>query len=200
MKLKTAIIAFPGTTGANDLKKACDYFEWEADIIWHKDNFIKKYDIIFLPSGLPFGEFEFSKEDLCLKSSILNKLPIGKTLIVGLSDGFKILCEIGLLNGQLNFNFEKKLYSGIKEFSFLDNPVNLSVATYCGNFLKGQNFSNDIILRYKNNQYVSENQIAGIFDYENKVIGMIASPELAVLPQLKHFDGRKVFEFFKNVI
>ena len=200
MKLKTAIIAFPGSTGTNDLKKVCDYLEWDADILWHKDNFIKKYDIIFLPGGLPFGVFEFNKEELCLKSSIINKLPIGKTLIVGISDGFKILCEIGLLKGNLDFNFEKRLYSGIKEFSFLDNTVNLPIATYCGNFIKGQNFTEDIILRYRNNPNVSENQIAGIFDYENKVIGMIANPELAVLPQLKHFDGRKVFEFFKNVI
>lgn len=200
MKLNAGIVVFPGTTGANDLKAACDYFEWNADLIWHKDILIKKYDIIFLTGGLPYGESEFNKEELVLKSTVLNKLPIGKTLIVGLSDGFKILCEMELLKGKLNFNINNNLYSGIKEFSFLDNTVYLPVSTYCGSFTKNPDFKDDIILRYKDAQNVSENNIAGVFDYENKVIGMVVKPELAVLPQLKHFDGRKVFEFFKNVI
>ena len=200
MKIKTAIIVFPGTTSAQDLKKACNYFEWDTDFIWHKDNFIKKYDIIFLPGGLPYGSFEFNKNELTEKSNILNKLPISETLIVGFSEGFRILCEMNLLKGSLNSNINDCLYSGIKEFTFLDNNINLPVSTYYGNFTKNQDFNEDIILKYSDNSKLSENKIAGIFDYENKVIGMTAKPELAVLPQLKHFDGRKVFEFLKNVI
>lgn len=200
MKIKTAVIVFPGSTGAQDLKTAFDYFEWDTDFIWHKDNLLTKYDIIFLPRGLPYGNFEFTKDELTTKSHILNKLPISKNLIVGFSDGFKILCELDLLKGTLACNVNNCLYSGIKEFTFLDNNINLPISTYYGNFIKKQDFNEDVILKYSDNSELSGNKIAGVFDYGNKVIGMAADPELAVLPQLKHFDGRKVFEFLKNVI
>ena len=200
MKIKSAVIVFPGTTGAKDLKEACDYFEWDTDLIWHKDNILKKYDIVFLPSGFPYGETEYSAEELKNKSAIINRLPVKNSLLVGLSDGFKILCELNLLNGKMDFNSDKSFYSGIKEFSFLDNNVNLHIATYNGNFIKNTDFNEDVILKYKNADNISENKIAGVFDYENKIIGLIANPELSVKPHLKHFDGRKVFEFLKNVI
>lgn len=200
MKIKSAVIVFPGTTGAEDLKDACDYFEWDVDLIWHKDNLIKKYDIVFLPSGLPYGNFDFGKEELTVKSPILKNLPIGETLIVGLSDGFKILCEMSLLKGKLLNNYNNIFFTGIKEFSFLDNNINLHVSTYYGNFVKDNDFNEDVILRYSERVKISDNKIAGIFDYGNKIIGMTADPELSVQPHLKHFDGRKVFEFLKNVV
>ena len=200
MKIKSAVIVFPGTTGANDLKDACDYLEWETDFIWHKDNIVKKYDIVFLPSGLPYGNLEFDKEELVLNSPIINNLPIGNTLIAGISDGFKILCEMDFLKGKLSNNVNNIFYTGIKEFSFLDSNINLHVSTYSGNFVKNIDFNEDVILKYSDKVSISDNKIAGVFDYGNKIIGMTANPELSVQPQLKHFDGRKVFEFFKNVL
>lgn len=199
MKLKIAIIVFPSTTGANDLKLACDFLEWESSFFWHKEKLNKQYDIIFIPSGLPYGEDEFSKETLLKNSPILKELYESKSLIVGISDGFRILTKLELLNGNLEKNYNSSFITGFNEFLFLDNSIYLPITTCYGNFVKGVNFNEDIILKYKNDIEISGNKIAGIFDYENKVIGMIANPELAVLSQLKNFDGRKVFEFFKNV-
>ena len=63
MKLKCAVIVFPGSTGADDIKDACDFYEWKTDFIWHKDCLNKKYDIIFLPQGNPYENIEYVGED-----------------------------------------------------------------------------------------------------------------------------------------
>ena len=113
---------------------------------------------------------------------------------------FKTLCELELLKGKLYNNVSGERFSDIKEFSFLDKDVYLPMSTMNGNFVKNSDFSEDIILKYSDSRGISDNSIAGIFDYENKIIGMIVHPERAIIPKLRLYDGRKIFEFFKNVI
>ena len=199
MKLKCAVIAFSGSTGAQDIKDTCDYFDWKIDIIWHKDCFEKKYDVIFFPQGNPYGNFDYSKEDIFETSNVMRNLPYSKTLLVGFSEGFQILCKSEFLKGHLEKNINNEKYTGFKEFSFIDNEILIPVSTSCGNFIKAPDFNHDIILKYNEN-IISDNLIAGVYDYENKVVGMIANPNLAVLPKLRQTDGRKVFDFIKNVI
>ena len=200
MKIKTSIIAFPGSTGINDIKDACEFFEWEYDVIWYKDLISRPYDMIFLPGGIPFEKSVMTKEELLNCAPVLNNLQDIKALKIGFSEGFKTLCELELLKGKLYNNISGKRISAVKEFSFLDKDVYLPMSTMNGNFVKNSDFSEDIVLKYSDNKEISDNSIAGIFDYENKVIGMVAHPERAVLPKLRMYDGRKVFEFFKNVI
>ena len=82
----------------------------------------------------------------------------------------------------------------------MDKNVYLPISSIYGNFIKNADFANDIILKYRDNTNISDNYTAGVFDYGNKVIGLNAHPERMVIPKLKNYDGRKVFEFFKNVI
>ena len=199
MKLKCAVIVFPGSTGATDIKDACDYYEWKTDLVWHKDCLSKKYDIIFLPQGKPYENTNYTKENIIENSNIMRKIPYTKTLLVGFSDGFQILCRAGFLKGHLENNINNRKYTGLKEFSFIDNEILLPVSADCGNFIKDNDFNHDIILKYCDNT-ISDNSIAGVYDYQNKVIGMIANPQLAVLPKLRQIQGRKVFEFIRHVI
>ena len=199
MKLKCAVIVFPGSTGASDIKDACEFFEWKTDLIWHKDCLGKKYDIIFLPQGSPYNTPDYVGEDVFEISNAMRRIPYTKTLVVGFSDGFQILCKVDYLNGHLEKNINNEKITGFREFSFIDNEILLPVSTDYGNFIKHNDFNHDVILKYTDNT-VSDNLIAGIYDYENKVVGMIACPELAVLPKLRQTDGRKVFEFIRNVI
>ena len=199
MKLRTAIIVFPGSTGADDIKTACDFFDWESDLIWHKDCLSGKYDIIFLPPGRPYDNNEYSKDYIFENSNAIRNLDKVKSLITGFSDGFQMLCRMDLLNGTLDKNINGEKLTGFKNFSFLDNDVLLPIATDCGNFSKKADFKHDIILKYTDN-CISDNSIAGVYDYENKVVGMSANPHLAIISKMRHTDGRKVFDFLKNVI
>lgn len=199
MKLKCAILVFPGSTGANDIKTACDFFEWKSDLIWHKDCISAKYDIIFLPPGCPYENYEYSKEDIIEKSNVMKNIPHSKTLVAGFSDGFQILCRMGYLKGHLEKNVNNEKAAGFRNFLFLDSDILLPICTNYGNFIKDDGFNNDVILKYSDNT-ISENLIAGVYDYENKVIGMIANLHLAVIPKLRQIEGRKVFDLIKNVI
>ena len=199
MKLKCAVIVFPGSTGANDIKSACEFFEWKTDLIWHKDGLKCNYDVIFLPQGRPYANFDYVGEDVFEISNAMRKIPYTKTLVAGFSDGFQMLCKVDYLNGHLEKNINNEKITGFKEFSFIDSDILLPISTACGNFIKHNDFNHDVILKYSDSK-VSDNMIAGVYDYENKVVGMVACPELAVLPKLRQIDGRKVFEFIKNVI
>ena len=49
--LKVGIIVFLGTNCELDTKRACDFFGWNSEFIWHNDKIEKKYDLIILPGG-----------------------------------------------------------------------------------------------------------------------------------------------------
>ena len=199
MKINAAILVFPGSTGADDIKTACDYHEWKADLIWHKDCINSKYDIIFVSPGNPYENRDYQKEYLYETSNVMKNLPYTKTLIVGFSDGFQILCKADMIKGHLEKNIANQKYSGYKMFSFLDNDILLPVFTEYGNFVKNSDFNHDVILKY-HDENISDNNIAGVYDYENKVIGMVANPHLAINSKLRQIEGRKVFNFIRNVI
>ena len=199
MKIKAGIVVFTGSTGANDIKYACDFFDWKSDLIWHKECISKKYDIIFLPQGCPYENKDYSKEEAFETSNIIKDLIKTKSLVVGFSDGFQMLCKIGLLKGHLEKNINGEMLTGFRNFSFLDTNTLLPISTEYGNFIKNPDFCHDVILKYCENN-ISDNNIAGVYDYENKVVGMIANPHLAIIPKLRQTEGRKVFDFLKNVI
>ena len=129
MKLKCAVIVFPGSTGANDIKDACDYYEWKTDLIWHKDCIKNKYDVIFLPHGNPYGTSNYTKEYIVDVSNSMREIPYSKTLIVGFSDGFQILCRMNLLKGHLEQNNCNEIVTGFIDFYFLYNEVFLTIST-----------------------------------------------------------------------
>ena len=142
---------------------------------------------------------DYQKDYLHETSSVLKYLPYSKSLIVGFSEGFQILCKLGMIKGNLERNINNQNYSGYKTFSFIDSDIILPVYTKYGNFVKNSDFNHDVILKYCD-ENISDNKIAGVYDYENKVIGMIANPHLAVIPKLRQIEGRKVFNFIRNVI
>ena len=121
MKIKFAVIVFPGSNCDNDAYYALkNNLNVDVDFIWHKENNLSNYDAILIPGGFSYGDYlrtgaiaRFSP----IMKSILEQAEMGKP-IIGICNGFQILLECGLLPGALINN---------KKIKFLSKNVELSV-------------------------------------------------------------------------
>jgi len=198
-KLKVGIIVFLGTNCEQDTKRACDFFGWDSEFIWQDEKIEKNYDLIFIPGGFSYGD-HVSSGRIAKLSPAVKSLPVGKSLIVGICNGFQVLCEAKLLPGALIDNQNIKFISKVSELNFQNEIINLPIAHHQGNYTCENIDKTQVLMTYKNNENGSDLSIAGIYDKQNKIIGMMPHPERAIYEELGLTDGRKVFKFVKNQI
>lgn len=197
LKPKAGIIVFPATNCETDTKRACEYFGWETEYIWHNDHITKPYDVIFLPGGFSYGDY-ISAGRIAKFSNAVESLPIGDSLIVGICNGFQILCEKNLLPGALIDNKNLKFLSEPAELDFRGEEITLPIAHQQGNYLSNDHAECDVFLKYKNNKNGSDFNIAGLYNRKTRVMGMMPHPERAVFKETGFTDGRKIFELMKH--
>lgn len=197
--INAGIITFLGTNCEQDTRRACELFGWRAEYIWQDERINKKYDVIFLPGGFSYGD-HISSGRIAKLAPAVQSLPVGETLIVGICNGFQILCEAKLLSGALTYNENLKFISRVVPLEFLGEVIHIPVAHHQGNYISCENMSEEVILRYTENINGSDERIAGIYNREKKIIGMMPHPERAVYSELGLTDGRKIFEFIENEI
>lgn len=198
-KIKAGIITFLGTNCEQDTKRACESFGWDAEYIWQDDVIEKKYDIIFIPGGFSYGD-HISSGRIAKLSNAVKSLPIANSLIVGICNGFQVLCESKLLPGALVDNQNINFISKIVDLDFQGERISLPIAHHQGNYTCQDIDESMILMRYMQNENGSDMNIAGLYDRKNKVIGMMPHPERAVFDELWLTDGRKVFKFLENEI
>lgn len=218
-KPKAGIIVFLGTNCDRDTKMALEAAGFSAEYIFHTDTNLKGYDLIVLPGGFSFGDYiragrlaklspaVFAIKDY-VKSCKGSKGDISCGFVLGICNGFQILCEAGLLPGALVENTSTRFISR-DETLVLENTneeITIPIAHKEGCFyaddadLKHIEEDNMVFLRYKNNPNGSLNDIAGLYDSKNRILGMMPHPERAVSKKCGLTDGFKVFEFIKNEI
>jgi len=135
-KPKFGVVVFPGSNcpGSNcdhdafyALHKVLDY---NVDFLWHKENDLKKSDVIILPGGFSYGDY-LRTGAIARFSPIMNAIiefANNGGYVIGICNGFQILLEAGLLPGVLLKNISLK---------FVCKDVYLSVENHECNFAKG---------------------------------------------------------------
>ena len=196
-KLRAGIVVFLGTNCEKDTKLACDIMGWNSEYIFQDEIIKKRYDIIFLPGGFSYGDY-VSAGRLAKTTNAVKSLPTGKSLIVGICNGFQILCESGILPGVLTHNSNMKFISKNVKLEFGGQIITLPIAHHQGNYKKTSEI--EVFMRYCDDVNGSDDRIAGIIDRKNKVIGMMPHPERAVGSGLKLQDGRKVFKELEQIV
>ena len=102
--MKIGVVQFPGSNCDQDcLRALTDGLEFEADYLWHKETSVVAYDGIILPGGFSYGDYlrcgaiaRFSPIMRAVVAAAQGGMPI-----LGICNGFQILCEVGLLPGAL---------------------------------------------------------------------------------------------------
>lgn len=223
--MKFGVVVFPGSNCDRDMIEGLQQdMGQEVITLWHKDKDISMFntdDCIVLPGGFSFGDYlrcgAIARFSPMMQSVIEFANKGGKVL--GICNGFQILCESGLLPGILLRNGQqqfvcKNVY--IKEGAAEGGePLMIPVAHGEGRFfadtatLESLEMHRQVIYRYcdeKGNVTASSNpngaihNIAGICNRERNVFGMMPHPERVLSAALGNTDGQKVFEHLFGIL
>ncbi|MDD3150272.1 MAG: phosphoribosylformylglycinamidine synthase I [Candidatus Gastranaerophilales bacterium] len=203
--MKVGIITFPGSNCDMDTKRACEYFGWEVELVSYNQKIENDYNIVFLPGGFSYGDY-VSAGRLAKYSVAVSSLENFNGLIVGICNGFQILCEKGFLPGSLQINDSLKFICKNAAMQFNNKSIILPVAHKEGRFwandedlavIKEKNMD---FIKYSENINGSVENIAGIYDRENKIIGLMPHPERAIFEQTGSIEGRLFFEFLDQEV
>ena len=218
--MKVAILQFPGSNCDWDAEHAVqDVLGIPANRVWHKSPLPAETEAVIVPGGFSFGDY--------LRCGAIARFsPIMKDLrlfaekggsVLGICNGFQILCEAGLLPGALIrndclefrcVNQKLKVEDSNEHFSsdIIGSELTIPIAHGEGNYrleedaLAKLESNNQILLRYIGNPNGSINDIAGIRNKVGNVYGMMPHPERAVEKFHPSQDGLPVLEAFLGPI
>ena len=197
--LRAAIIVFPGTNCETETLDACRFFDFDAKTVWHEDK-IKDFDLVILPGGFSYGD-HISSGRIAKFSPIIKRLQNFDGFILGICNGFQVLCEAGLLPGTLITNEKLKFISKTVELDFDGKFLNIPIAHHQGNyFFEGELAPHIKTITYTKNPNGSKQSIAGIFDTQKNIFGLMPHPERAIFEEQISTDGRIIFEEIKKVL
>lgn len=222
--MKFGIVVFPGTWSDRDCYYALkEVLRREADYVWHKETDLSGYDCVILPGGFSYGDYlrpgaiaRFSP----VMDAVADFASRGK-FVIGICNGFQILCEAGLLPGALLRNshlqyrcqwVNLRVENNRLPFTRLcrkGQVLKIPISHYEGNYyadeatLRQLEMGNQIVFRYSTetgeiteeaNPNGSLHNIAGIVNKEGNVLGMMPHPERACEAILGSADGNLIWE------
>ena len=220
--MKSSVIIFPGSNCDRDMDVALKKHGFKNHMVWHNDLKLPKSDLVVLPGGFSYGDY-LRCGSIAGKSKIIKSVidfANSGGLVLGICNGFQILTETGLLPGVLQqnkfLNFicrnvhvkikdkDNKYFKNIKK-----DILELHIAHNEGNYfcsdeeLKAINENNQVALTYcgldgTDNEEFNPNgaikNIAGVFNKNKNVLGMMPHPERMIDKYLSGEDGSIFFE------
>jgi len=222
--MKSAVILFPGSNRDGDVSVALESVTGvRPATIWHAETALPKLDLIVLPGGFSYGDYLRSGA-IAARSPVMRAVAdaAGKGVpVLGICNGFQILCEAGLLPGVLMRNASLKFVcreiylrvetsnSGFTRRYRRGEVIRAPVAHGDGNYRCDQNTlewlhdGDRIAFRYVDaagavlpeaNPNGSTDAIAGILNERRNVLGMMPHPEDLIEPLHGGTDGRRLFQ------
>lgn len=221
--MKFGVIIFPGSNCDHDAYWTIQHVAQQpATFLWHESHDLQNCDAVIVPGGFAYGDYlrtgAIAKFSPVMES--VRKFAAGGGMVLGICNGFQILCESGLLPGALMRNVGLKYVCKpvTVRVENSDTPFTNACTTgevltipighmegnyYCDSkTLDALRDGNRILLRYCSptgeinaaaNPNGSLENIAGICNSEGNVVGMMPHPERSAEPELGCTDGLKIF-------
>jgi phosphoribosylformylglycinamidine synthase subunit PurQ / glutaminase len=225
--MKTAIVIFPGSNCDKDGIDGLKLISNDIQKIWHKETKLDDdLDLILIPGGFSYGDY-LRSGGIAANSNIMPeiiRLANKGVKIIGICNGFQILTESGLLDGALmrnakaKFICKKTFLSCQNQNNIFTNQINkiieIPIAHMDGNYycsddmLKNLEDNNQIAFKYcdqngnitkSSNPNGSKANIAGIFNKNKNILGMMPHPERAIDPNVNGVDGLLLFNSLLNL-
>lgn len=212
--MKAGVITFPGSNCDRDIVNVLrNSFQVEVKDLWHKDHFTEKFDLLVVPGGFSYGDYlragAIARFTPAMQDCIEYANKGGNVL--GICNGFQILCEARLLPGALlrNVNLKhickdvhlkpnKEHPLGTRLSAFSGKTFTIPISHGDGNYrcsdetLATLKENNQILFQYQDNPNGALEDIAGISNDKFNVIGMMPHPERAVDPSTGGTDGKEI--------
>ncbi|MEW2014911.1 phosphoribosylformylglycinamidine synthase subunit PurQ [Rhodococcus sp. NPDC076796] len=203
MSARVGVITFPGTLDDVDASRAVTLAGGEAVSLWHADADLKNVDAIVVPGGFSYGDYlragAIARFAPVMESVV--KAAEGGMPILGICNGFQVLCEVGLLPGALTRNEGLhfvcrdqwlKVENSDTAWSSRYEPgaeILIPVKNAEGRFQASQDVLDElegegrVVFRYSgSNPNGSQRGIAGISSANGRVVGLMPHPEHATEP------------------
>jgi phosphoribosylformylglycinamidine synthase subunit PurQ / glutaminase len=204
--VKFGVVQFPGSCDEVDALKACERVG-EAELLWHGDHDLRGVDAVVVPGGFSYGDYlrvgaiaRFSP----LMESVI-EFARGGGPVLGICNGFQVLCEAGLLPGALLPNESLRFVCRQVSIEVVDPDTAFTHACARGEDLSipvkhttGRYYSREpvrVVFRYTSgvNPNGSQDDIAGVANHMGNVVGLMPHPEHAVDLLHGSQDGLKLF-------
>lgn len=222
--MRFGVSVFPGTWSDVDCYSVInDILGYEVDYVWHKETDIEKYDCIVIPGGFSYGDY-LRCGSIASLSPIMNSIKDFARqggLVIGICNGFQILCESGLLPGALirnshlqfrcqwvNLRVENEDSVFTREGNkgqVVEIPISHGEGNYYADSETLERLENNdqVLFRYcdqkgyvtpDSNPNGSVSNIAGIVNETGNVLGMMPHPERCCDELIGGVDGKFIFE------
>lgn len=219
--METGVVVFPGSNCDRDAATALQRATGKKPhMIWHADTELPRLDVIVLPGGFSYGDY-LRTGAMAAHSPIMRDVVAAAKRgvhVIGICNGFQILCETELLPGVLLRN---------KGLKFICKRVGLRVENvetpYTRLYEKGQEIhvpiahgegnyfaepamlerlekDGRVVFRYLENPNGAANDIAGIVNEKGNVLGMMPHPERVMEPLHGFTDGARLFDSLMKTI
>ena len=225
--MNSSVIVFPGSNCDRDIAVALEKMQFKNQMVWHKETKLPKSDLIVIPGGFSYGDYLRSGA-IAGKSSIINeviKAANNGCLVLGICNGFQILTETGLLKGVLlrnkklkfiNKDINIKVINNKSKFSNKykkDQILRINIAHNEGNYFTNPDHLNQLkdndLIAFKycdekgnindfSNPNGSMENIAGIYNTGDEMLGMIPHPERMIDRLISNTDGSNLFKSLLN--
>ncbi len=208
--MKFGVVRFPGTCDDIDALHAAERVG-DATLLWHADRDLKGVDAVVVPGGFSYGDY-LRAGAIARFAPVMEEVAAFARdggLVLGICNGFQVLCEAGLLPGALLPNTSLKFVFRQVELEVVDPDTAFTRACTRGARLSipvkhttGRYYSPDpvhVVLRYApgENPNGSQDDIAGVCNEAGNVFGLMPHPEHAVDALTGSTDGLKIFESIK---
>jgi phosphoribosylformylglycinamidine synthase len=206
---RIGVVVFPGTNCEQDVLWALDHLGGSAELLWHADRARRDVDAVVVPGGFAHGDY-LRTGAIARFSPVMDAVSDFAAAggpVVGICNGFQVLCEAGLLPGALQKNAGLKflchtvecrvdstrsvLTAGAAPGEILQLPINHFEGNYVCDAvtLERLHAEEQVVLRYVANPNGSLDDIAGICNEAGNVVGLMPHPERAAEPVLGSEDG-----------
>ncbi|MGH2844345.1 MAG: phosphoribosylformylglycinamidine synthase subunit PurQ [Solirubrobacteraceae bacterium] len=209
--MKFGVVRFPGSCDDIDALLAARRVA-DAELLWHRDHDLKGVDAVIVPGGFSYGDYLRAGAIARFAPVMEEVIEFAHSggLVLGICNGFQVLCEAGLLpgalltNDNLEFVFRQVALDVVDPATaFTRNaPPQLSIPV---KHTTGRFYSPipvQVVLKYASghNPNGSQDDIAGIVNEQGNVFGLMPHPEHAVDPLTGSTDGLAIFDSIRATV
>jgi phosphoribosylformylglycinamidine synthase len=199
------VLQFPGSCDERDALRACELAGGEARLIWHESRDLEGLDAVVVPGGFSYGDYLRAGAIARFSAAMeaVAEFAAAGGPVLGICNGFQVLCEAGLLPGALLRNAELRFLCRQVELVDERGGERLSIPVKHGEgryyapeaMLDELEANGQVAFRYApgQNPNGSLRDVAGVRNEAGNVLGLMPHPEHAVDPLTGSSDGLKVF-------
>ena len=199
------MVVFPGSNDDRDALEALGALGADGVLVWHGDSKLPELDAVVLPGGFSYGDYMRAGAIARFSPAMgaVSEFAAGGGLVLGICNGFQVLCEAGLLPGALRPN--TSLAFVCRDVELLVERTDTPFTSLCGPgqrltipvkhgegcYVAPPDLDGGVVLRYAagDNPNGSAADIAGVMNERGNVMGLMPHPEHAVDPLLGSTDG-----------